>query len=280
MAVPIITYTTAGYVRLTHNLYQSLCSVSSGVEPLNFTAVCCDDATLQELRALNIPAMCVTPTCQLGLTSDYTMHEWGSHGFRLTAFVKLTALSAYLEAKAQQGAHSPVLYLDGDIVAFADLQAMVQPYLDMADTDAWDLVCQCDEGHTEPCQGCQELCTGVMLLQNTSKVRDVLQFHKHMDLNAIHKYTNNDQTYLNAMYRIGALKALTFPRTICPNGMFIKQMCIPKEAMLLHFNWMIGMQKIETMQQLGMWHEELKAPAEKSQGVLLQAAAADSHGEH
>jgi hypothetical protein len=159
-----------------------------------------------------------------------------------------------------EGNGSLVLYLDGDVVALTDHleRSLVQPYEQQR---GWDIVCQCDEniGNDKACAAdarrgvelCPNMCTGVMLLRNSARLRCMLEYDRHVPIAVLNGFDNNDQTYINMCYNQGALVCLTFPRHVCPNGLFAS--AIPAGAALLHYNFMVGPEKRSNMQRNKHW---------------------------
>lgn len=258
MQVPIVTYTTQGYLHLTRNLYMSLC-------PLNrarFVALTWDQAAHMKLVDEGIPARLVQMPWQPVGTQTAAQHVWGTPQFKVTTFAKLPVLACYLADMAAQGDERPVLYVDGDVVALGNLDHLVQPYLA---EHAWDLVCQCDESHTGLCMApCCNLCSGVMLIRNTAQVRDMLCYHRHIGAQSLQTFDNNDQTYVNLLARQGLLRSATFPRDLCPNGVFVRDGCVPQQALLQHFNYLIGAEKVAAMQRCRMWFNAPLADASQA----------------
>lgn len=90
------------------------------------------------------------------------------------------------------------------------------------------------------------LCAGFMIFNCDSKSinLDIFKYKKYIGSN-FNKFRNGDQDYLNIIRSKYTFD--TIPRSMYPNGVFFNHNCIHQNAHFLHYNWMIGHEKIKNM---------------------------------
>lgn len=258
-----VTFCTDGYVPYVQNLWASLGSPTSG-----FFALCWEPEAAAALAAAGVPHQVVPLGAAPPETAAGTIYEWGGGKvFSDVMFAKLDALRAFLAQHAHDA--GPVLYLDGDVVGLQPdaVSRLTHSFLAGRGTE-WDIVFQCDEGHTGPCAGqrCPNMCAGVMLLDNSEVVRRALDYHAFLQPGEQYALQTDDQSYLNILARQGVFRCATFDRSLCCNG--VLRACVPAAALLLHYNYLIGPQKLDSMAANGHLFGELFRMS--AQGTGLQ----------
>lgn len=200
---------------------------------------------------------------------------FGSQGFNRMAFCKLDFIAQVLQHAAGQ-----VAYVDSDVVFLRDpvSSALLDPL-----PDGIDILFQCDEraqkgpaqgrapgqgqGQVNPgssccskvrCGDCKNLCAGVMVLRNNAKVHRYLHHSRLLGPTAAMQCPAGDQTYVNLAR--GMVSYDTLHTTEYPNGSFLPSAAHEAcgfraaDAVLIHFNYLTGGSKRQTMKTLGYWY--------------------------
>ena len=229
---------------------------------------CTDEFTLQELRGTTYCDDLVS--CGLFLKDgserfESSLRGFGDEAYRQLVFLKLDALlltRKYLSDKNVFPSYFGIL--DTDIAIFKDpTEAFVQHIRVHKNASAFS---QCDE-HTKaiPCSNplsCEHLNSGVMVLQNSDIIIDILSSYTVKDL----FFYDADQSYLRSKFILFGIKCVMIPRGVIANGAFIglqglDTYDVPKSIIsahnqtlsIVHFNFASGSAKIEVMKQLGFW---------------------------
>ncbi len=229
------TLTSNGYKYLTWNLYKSWATVHPG-QPL--LVICADTSAYSFLKREGVPVIMATKRLP-----DYGpgIVPFGTNQFRTLNALKLAILA---EIAANTRVETCV-YLDGDIVVY-------RPFLnDIGERlQTHTLLFQCDEMGQE-CSatdaiGCPELCTGLIAFRHGIDAR-VFQ----LDDRALwEKGLGQDQPFVNERVKALQVPVHVLPRDLYPNGMRLR---MRDGALLIHYNHMIGTQKINAMKRNGDW---------------------------
>jgi len=291
-AMRLLTLTSSGYVDMTCNMLHSLLRVKSRVQVL--VACQDDDAfhAINERRA-ELPN-CIplrscpgsaggpgSPGSAGGPGSSKEPEEqqiFGSPGFNSLVFNKLDVISQIL----QQQATEQLAFVDSDVIFLRDPAStpLMSPL-----PDGIDVMFQCDERVSSQGAGgaeeevraptlikspvdsvssmssthcnlaadgdCKNLCTGVMVLRNNARVRRYLDYRRLLGPTVMLRCPAGEQTYMNlarGMVSYGTLSTTGFP-----NGSFLPTRVTP-DAVLIHFNYLVGNLKKKTMKALGFWY--------------------------
>lgn len=231
------TVTSAGYKHLTMNLWTSIQRLAL---PWKLCIVCLDEPSFSFFNEHNIPAVLFKMPNAFFHTRPAI---YGSQPFKKLVAMKLETLSAFVSDESI----SQLVYLDGDIVILNDPLPTIRAHL--AETDLWF---QCDSGNFDPCpEPCPMPCTGLIAANLTPTTRSqLLELYKRQAGTWLMSET--DQDYVQARLKSLALTYRTLPRTKFPNGIFLKS-TVPSDALLIHFNFLLGQQKEETMRSRGLW---------------------------
>jgi hypothetical protein len=193
------------------------------------------------------------PDIHLQIQGDPTKAaSHGSGDFNRITKLKLNAFTYLLKHPKIER----LLYLDSDIVLFRDPFSYLQTTL----TEEKPLWFQCDEHNKDySCSphGCRNYCTGVIGFWIGSEATRTL-FLSLVSYNQElwnQCKENNDQEYIQKKLQALNIQALTFPRDLFPNGCFLhedhwKQL---PEPFLLHFNFIVGMNKQRVIKSKGFW---------------------------
>lgn len=234
MTVIVCTYTNKGYLPYIENL-SKMC-----VYDWKLNVICSDQESVDfciEKSITYIPCF-----------FKDTISEFNSYfdkNFNKLTFQKLDSINYVLKMFPNV---ENIIYIDGDIAVFKDFVPKLMQY------KKYDIAIQCDEPHTNSCfntYDCKILCTGFMMLKNTTYIQDLLNYSKHV--NDIQKYPS-EQEYVIDMYHKKfkyIISLTTLNREEFPNGKFIKN--IPEKAYILHYNYLIGNKKQEEMHKNGHW---------------------------
>jgi hypothetical protein len=246
----IFTVTTNGYKYFTWNLWLSLEKLRV---PWKLCILCLDKQSHRFFNQIaNIPSF-VLPDIHLQIQGDPTKAaSHGSGDFNRITKLKLNAFTYLLKHPKIER----LLYLDSDIVLFRDPFSYLQTTL----TEENPLWFQCDEHNKDySCSphGCRNYCTGVIGFWIGSEATRTL-FLSLVSYNQElwnQCKENNDQEYIQKKLQALNIQALTFPRDLFPNGCFLhedhwKQL---PEPFLLHFNFIVGMNKQRVIKSKGFW---------------------------
>ncbi len=232
------TLTSNGYKYLTWNLYKSWVSAHPS-QPL--LILCADTSVYTFLQREGVPCRMANerlPDYGPGIVT------FGTNQFRTLNSLKLRLLGHF----AADAAVQTCLYLDGDIVVYKpfleDLSARLQG------DDAAALLFQCDEP-AATCQdpaACPYRCTGFIAFRHGGFDPRIFK----VDDRALwEKGAGQDQPYVNQRIADYGVASKTLPCDLYPNGM--RQNHRGGAALMLHYNHMVGNQKIAAMKRAGDW---------------------------
>ena len=248
----IFTVTTNGYKFLTWNLWLSIEKLHL---PWKLCILCLDKESHRFFNQIaNIPSF-VLPEATLQIQGDPTKAAaHGSGDFNRITKLKLSAFSYLLKHPKIER----LLYLDSDIVLFRD----PFPYLQTTLTKDNPLWFQCDEHNKEfTCSnephGCRNCCTGVIgfwIGSEAQRNQWVSLVSYNQELWSQCK-ENNDQEYIQKKMQELKIQFKTFPRDLFPNGCFLHndQWKTLSQPFLLHFNFIVGMNKQRVIKSKGFW---------------------------
>lgn len=228
------TLTSNGYKYLTWNMYKSWI-VAHPQQPL--LVLCADTSAYSFLQREGVPCRMVKTRLP-----DYGPHivTFGTNQFRNLNLLKLQLLAEF----AADQRLDTCLYLDGDIVVY-------KPFLEDLEQrlEEHPLLFQCDEP-AATCvtpAACPYRCTGFLVFKRGVDAR----IFKVDDRALWEKGAGQDQPYVNQRIAEYGVAAMTLPHDLYPNGM--RQRHRGAEALMLHYNHMIGNQKIAAMKRAGDW---------------------------
>lgn len=240
----LFTVTSDGYKYLTWNLHMYLQKANPG-QPL--CILCLDRESYDFFNRIAI-----LPSRLYGMDGPAVQHKsptvFGSPPFKRMNRMKLKAL----QELSQRPDIQKLIYLDSDIAVFQD----PMPAIEQAFQEA-PLWFQCDESkendftcsnHNE----CPNACSGVIAMHLTDEMRPLLKTVFKVEDGW--KEAVGDQDYINNRMHTFHVPYKTFPRDKFPNGTFLSENRYKQnDPILLHFNYVIGMDKKRFMKNKDCW---------------------------
>ena len=243
MATVVFTVTSDGYKYFTWNLWKNIQTL--GV-PWKLTILCLDRESLDFFnRIALVPAK---PYFMDGPRGEYkTPSLFGSSHFKRLNRMKLKALEEY----SQKQELETLIYIDSDIALFQDIVPLLQKEL-----DTQPLLFQCDEKvegrfDCSDASKCPNPCTGVIAM----KLSDREMLKKLFSLESeTWKTSLTDQDYIAGRLLSLSIPYGTLDRATFPNGIFLAGNRYETGTLaLLHFNYILGMDKKRIMKNKGCW---------------------------
>jgi len=233
--VVLTTLTNRGYMLYTLNMLKSLRPFGLDTRVL---VVCLDEPCAAVFRRLGYCVVCVHEN-QLAAFSSYNASKYDK-----ICYYKVELLYRILSL----GKHA--LLLDGDLVFHKDPRADIEAWASDARYDVW---IQNDAPRDEDTAN---MCTGYMFLKSSPSLceRYDCVSEKGREKYLTCALDNNDQTYFNRYVKpYCRMKAL--PLEMYPNGSVFYQRAaeLAHTAILVHFNWLHGHQKMAKMKEHKMW---------------------------
>lgn len=243
MTTVVFTVTSDGYKYFTWNLWKNIQTL--GV-PWKLTILCLDRESLDFFnRIALVPAK---PYFMDGPRGEYkTPSLFGSSHFKRLNRMKLKALEEY----SQKQELETLIYIDSDIALFQDIVPLLQKEL-----DTQPLLFQCDEKvegrfDCSDASKCPNPCTGVIAM----KLSDREMLKKLFSLESeTWKTSLTDQDYIAGRLLSLSIPYGTLDRATFPNGIFLAGNRYETGTLaLLHFNYILGMDKKRMMKNKGCW---------------------------
>ena len=225
-----VTFTNFGYKDFTHNLLKS---ISKNKVNLNPNVFALDVETYDYFKKFH-----QNVTLHDNQTSQKEFVNQKSENFGDMMMNKFEIIYKSLQN------FDYVLYIDGDIVIKKDITETLFKFIQHK-----DILFQDDKRPSKP--NMINLCAGFMLIKSNKKM---LKFFnpQNIPLDKFNKLTTHDQTYINksrAKFNYNVL-----PLNHFPNGPhYYSQKSVP-EPYIIHFNYLLGMEKKAKMQEYGEWY--------------------------
>jgi hypothetical protein len=235
----LLTITTKGYIQFTENLLLSLKKCHSNAKLI---VACLDKESFDKFNCLKETIKKCIPI-HFSTTQSFKSQEiYGTSHFNIIMFFKLDVISQILLHINRQ-----VVYVDSDIVFLKDpLHSLLYSPL----PSDIDMMFQCDEYQSCNKKYCTNICGGLIVARNTPNTQNILNYNRLCDARIINVCTAGDQTYLNLARN--KVKYDILPKNLFPNGTMLSN--IPKEAILIHYNWLSGADKIDRMKANNHWY--------------------------
>lgn len=248
MPIVWITLINQGYVRFTKNFLESM-KRNNCIFPL--IVYCLDNESENELKGYNVTCISATPFMKGKMSNSLTI--WKSTDYKRIVFSKLDAIKYTLDLP--QYKNFSVGYIDTDIILFRDPTPIMLKAL--SDNPGVIAVSQCDEDKLQ-CSNpskCPNICSGVIVFRQSFITKPLLNYSER---DIIMNLT--DQHFLCGQFNKLNISYMTINKNIFMNGYFpgvrndgcILQ--IPEEAILLHYNYMVGSFKEDFMKKNNMWY--------------------------
>ena len=230
----LATITNHGYTMYTLNLLKSLAPFGLDKHVL----MCClDSKAAAFFREHGYPAV------DLGTEMD-AFCAWNVGSYDRICYMKMQVQHAVM----CRGKN--ILMIDGDIVFLKD----PMPHLTAWEADVATEVyvqndAQSDDEH-------KNFCAGFMFVRATDNMRRLFDTETPEGQERYRRcaFDNNDQMYFNDFIKPHA-SVKPLPLRAYPNGkMFMEYMDgAGPETVLVHYNWLMGHQKVARMKQYRMW---------------------------
>lgn len=234
----ITTLTTHGYLLYTLNMLKSLQPFGLDKKVL---IIAMDSKAYRVLIRLGYHTVCMNHTM-------HSFYPWNSKGYDTVCYFKLELIYQILSLNKH------VLLVDGDIVFQQDPSGDIAEWNESTE-DVWIQNDSLDDDDI------RNMCTGYMFIRSNEKMIDLYHVEDRDEKYATCALRNNDQTYFNDYVKpFSSMAAL--PLRLYPNGnVFYNAEDVRETAILVHFNWVKGHEKLVKMKKYGMW---LLTPEEES----------------
>ena len=223
----ITTLTNHGYLLYTLNMLKSL--KPFGLKQILIVTI--DTKSYNILKRMGYNTVCIHNT-ELS-----TFHPWNTKGYDKICYYKLELIHQILSLNKN------ILLIDGDIVFQKDPRPDIEEW-DQSDEDIWIQNDSVDDDDTH------NMCTGYMFIRSNEKM---IELYDDKQKYAKCALDNNDQTFFNEYVKPYCTMA-ALPLRLYPNGnVFYAAPELKESAILVHFNWTKGHQKMARMKQNQMW---------------------------
>jgi hypothetical protein len=258
------TITNHGYIHFVHNFCERLKRLNSKLLDY-FLIICTDKESYVELQKIH--ANCFYYDKK---KVSKGFEEWKTTSYKDIVFNKLVITQAVLEF-AQKVNCKHVIYTDTDMWWCKDFTVDLHKYIESVD-HCVDILMQDGEDYFETNnepeyklenthlivnRACYRFCTGFMVLKPTKEVIDLFDFKKNKKVN-YENYVGN-QPFLNEALKHVNLNVITIPRNLLLNGSglahdtYFHVVHTDVEPWCIHYNYLIGAHKIDTMIQHDHW---------------------------
>ena len=230
----LVTFTSAGYIDLTQNLCNSIRANNIDYE-LNI--FCLDEKSLNHdfgLTGNNIDFS----KSNIDNAPEDSVADYYSDQFIDMMYKKFEIISKCLSN------FESVLYIDGDIVVKREF---LFPLLNKFKNK--DIVFQDDRRPSKP--NVVNVCAGFMLIRANSKMKKFFNI-KDIPKRLFHSYKTHDQTYINK--NKSKFNYSILPLDDFPNGPRFYNNFENLDPYIIHFNYLSGEEKIDTMKKYGEWY--------------------------
>jgi|Laugrespbdmm15sn_2_1035079.scaffolds.fasta_scaffold21090_2 hypothetical protein len=249
MQIIWITLINQGYLRFTQNFLESM-KRNNCIFPL--IVYCLDSECETELKKYtNVTCISASPFMRGKMNKGLTI--WKSNDYKRIVFSKLDAIKYTLDLP--QYKNFSVGYIDTDIILFKDpTPIMIKALSDNPDVI---VVSQCDEDKIQcsTTSKCPNICSGVIVFRQSFITKSLLNYSERDIINNL-----TDQHFLAVEFKKLNISYLTINKNIFINGSFPgvrmdgRVLKIPEEAVLLHYNYMVGSFKEDFMKKNNMWY--------------------------
>ena len=226
-----VSFTSSGYIDITYNL---ILSIKKNNVPINLKLYCLDIESFNFFQEINQETIFIDNEKSF---SSSLMKQSDSN------FGELMLKKFYIIHKNLQQ-DSNVLYIDGDIVLKKDFTNYFHSLLTKN-----DIVFQNDKRPSKPNQ--INVCAGFMLIKSNKKMIKFFDPNK-IPIEKIVNYKTHDQTFLNK--NLAKFKYEILPMKHFPNGPYFYQNYNKIDPFIIHFNYILGEDKISRMKELNEWY--------------------------
>ena len=228
----LATVTNYGYLLYTRNMLKSL--EPYGLDK-SMMILCLDRKGSHILRKLGYSVTCADEELS-------TFCPWNTKNYDKICYLKLKWIHTILSQQKN------MVLIDGDIVFQKNPMEDITLWHKEPRVEVWIQ----NDGTSNSDH--RNLCTGYMFLQSNEKMITLYDCAEESDKYKACALKNNDQTYFNQFVKPHCVtKALSLERY--PNGAVFYQNSesVKQSAILVHFNWVKGHQKMAKMKEHKMW---------------------------
>lgn len=228
----LTTLTNHGYLLYTLNMLKSLRLFGLDKKIL---IIAIDRKSHGILKKLGYNTVCINESLA-------AFYPWNTEGYDKVCYYKLELIYRILSLGKS------VLVIDGDIVFQQNPEADIAHWNQSAD-DVWIQ----NDGIAD--DNTQNMCTGYMFIRSNDKMVALYDCISESGKEKYAKcvFNNNDQTYFND-YVKPTCSMMALPLCLYPNGnIFYAVPSLKEHAILVHFNWVKGHQKMAKMKEHRMW---------------------------
>ena len=226
-----VSFTSAGYIELSYNL---ILSIRKNNLPLKLKLYCLDRESFEFFNKVHENTIFLENEDNF---SNDLMKQSDSN------FGELMLKKFFIIHKNLSESNN-VLYVDGDIVLRKDFIKYFQSLLSNN-----DIIFQNDKRPSKPNQ--INVCAGFMLIKSNKKMIKFFDPEK-IPINKIINYKTHDQTHLNK--NLAKFKYFILPMKHFPNGPFFYENYNEIDPYIVHFNYILGKDKISRMKELNEWY--------------------------
>ena len=238
-----------GYVKFTLNFLESM-KRNKCIFPL--IVYCLDQESMNEFKQYS-NATCISAIPFMRTKMEKNLTQWKSIEYKRIVFSKLDAINYTLDMPQYKGCS--IGYIDTDIILFKDPTPIMVKALE--ENPDYTVISQCDEERVQ-CSNmikCPNICSGVIVFRQSFITKSLLQYSERDIITNL-----TDQHFLCAQFKKLNIRYLTIDKNVFMNGSFpgvridCKDLVIPGEAVLLHYNHMLGFEKEYIMKKNKMWY--------------------------
>jgi hypothetical protein len=211
---------------------------------------CLDKGSMNAFQGIpNVQCISASPFMRSQMNTELT--SWNTIDYKRIVFSKLDAIKYTMELPQYKDAL--IGYIDTDIILFKNPTDIILK--EFEENPEALVVSQCDED-TLQCTNfsqCTNICSGVIVFRQSPIIRSLLEY---AEWDIVENLT--DQHYLSN--KMKQINYRTIDKNIFVNGSYpgvkdyTKPLVPSKEAILLHYNYMIASFKELFMKKNGMWY--------------------------
>ena len=239
-----ITLINKGYIDFTKNFLMSI--KNHCITDFELVIYCIDD---ESFNTFNDNELCFCIRIENSLPLE--LQTWGLAGYKEIVFTKLDVILSTLKNNEK---HVAVGFIDTDIVLFSNPTDIF--IAAMNDVPEVPIFCQCDEGGNDNIctnrRKCANICSGLIVFRNYENLYPLFDY-SNVDI----QMYDSDQHFLNEKLQELNISVHTIDKYICCNGQYpelqYKKVDFPTHTCSVHFNYMVGFEKVEKMKLQNLW---------------------------
>lgn len=229
--LPIITLTNDGFIDYTENLIESL--KKQNLEK-NLTVYCIGNKSYNYFKDTSIKTTKLKSNI---FTKTNIFQDWRSKNFNRLMLKKVEIIFDSLSK------NNRVLYTDGDVV-FLDNELK-----ELTGDEGLDIIAQHD---FNPNEEIDTLCAGFMMINSNKRTLNFFNPKNIPKELTDRRFLFDDQKYINR--NKDKLNVKLLENASYPNGAYFYKNYRSIEPKVIHFNYIVGHQKKETMKKYNYWY--------------------------